>query len=332
MSARLRHPAREPLQHGPPDASMHSVPQDPGRRPAGGAATWRERPEAGTVLGIRILEWIALRLGRRALHRVLIPVTLYFLLVRGFERRASRQFLARVTDRPASLQQIFEHFLTFARMSADRFYFLTERVGSVPVTYHGLDALGRLVDQGRGGIFLGSHIGSFEAARCISSRHSGVVMRIVLDRAVNRKLMGRLEAMNRDFASAVIDPEQSAAGFGLKIAEALSDGQWVGFLADRHRPGDRTVSCEFLGGRAKFPLGPFLIAAAFKAPDVCIFPLFIEGRYEVYFEVVSSSFTVPRQDREARLAEYVQAYADRLAAHVRRAPCNWFNFYDFWAD
>ncbi|MGH8495494.1 MAG: acyltransferase [Gammaproteobacteria bacterium] len=293
---------------------------------------WRDRPEAGTVFGIRILERIAVLLGRRALHLALLPVTLYFLAVRGAERRASRAFLARISGRPASIGQVFEHFLTFARMSADRFFFLTDRDGSVPVRYHGLDALRRLIDEGRGGIFLGSHIGSFEAARTIGAREPALVMRIVLDRAVNSKLMGRLAAANPAFAESVIDPEQPAASFGLKVAEALGSGRWVGFLADRYRPGDRTVHCDFLGSRAKFPLGPFLIAAAFRTPVVCLFPLCVNGRYEVHFEIMSEAFTVPREDRNARLGGQVQAYADRLAAHVRRAPCNWFNFYDFWAD
>jgi predicted LPLAT superfamily acyltransferase len=31
------------------------------------------------------------------------------------------------------------------------------------------------------------------------------------------------------------------------------------------------------------------------------------------------------------LTQLVQAYADRLAAHVRGAPYNWLNFFDFWA-
>ena len=35
-------------------------------------------------------------------------------------------------------------------------------------------------------------------------------------------------------------------------------------------------------------------------------------------------------DRAGSLARYVRVYAAMLEAHVRAAPMNWFNFYDFW--
>jgi predicted LPLAT superfamily acyltransferase len=43
---------------------------------------------------------------------------------------------------------------------------------------------------------------------------------------------------------------------------------------------------------------------------------------------------VPSGDstRETAVAQYAQAFADRLEHWCRQAPYNWFNFYDFWAD
>jgi predicted LPLAT superfamily acyltransferase len=46
----------------------------------------------------------------------------------------------------------------------------------------------------------------------------------------------------------------------------------------------------------------------------------------------AQSIELPRATRDAELARQVQAYADRLAAHVRSAPYNWTNFFDFWAQ
>jgi predicted LPLAT superfamily acyltransferase len=334
MSSATRRAARE----APREGGAIDEPAGPARAAGddGDAATpsepaWRRRPEAGTLLGIRFLEWVALVLGRHVLHLLLGPVTLYFLLMRRSERRASRAFLTRVTGRPASSAQVMRHFLTFARVTADRIYFLTGRDDRVPVRLQGADALHRLVDEGRGGIFLAAHLGSFEAARAAGLQHPGVVMRIVLDRSVGRKLMGRLEAVNPEFARTVIDTEQSAPGLGLEIAGSLGRGEWIGFLADRYHPGDRVTSCDFLGAPAKFPLGPFMIASAFRVPVVFVFPVYARGRYEIHFETLSESFSVPRQDRQALLGAVVQHFADRLAEHARRAPYNWFNFYDFWA-
>ena len=62
---------------------------------------WKERPEGGGRFAIWLIRSIA-QVGGRAVSRVLLlPITLYFLLVRGPERRASRAYLGRVLGRPA---------------------------------------------------------------------------------------------------------------------------------------------------------------------------------------------------------------------------------------
>ena len=39
---------------------------------------------------------------------------------------------------------------------------------------------------------------------------------------------------------------------------------------------------------------------------------------------------LPRGERQEAIARYAQQYADLLAEFVRKAPDNWFNFFDFW--
>src|SRR5690606_36154379 len=70
----------------------------PPREPGG--AGWKQRPEGGGRFAIWLIRSIALRLGRAPARLLLYPITLYFLLVRGPERRASRAYLARVLGRP----------------------------------------------------------------------------------------------------------------------------------------------------------------------------------------------------------------------------------------
>jgi predicted LPLAT superfamily acyltransferase len=291
---------------------------------------WKERPEAGSSLAIRITIWIALKLGRRALAVVLYPTALYFLCVRGSERRASRAFLERVTGHRATLLQVFGHFLTFARVTADRIFFLAGRTDQIPIEVFGFDIVERHVQAGHPCIMLGSHVGSLEAMRQASLRHPGITVRLVLDRKSNRKLVERLEALDPGFAASLIDADQSPASLGLAISDALKRGDSIGFLCDRYRPEDRTTTCEFLGSPAKFPVGPFIIASIFRAPVVSSFGIYVNGRYEVHCEELFASFRLSRQDRDEALQQAVARYAERLEHYVRRAPNNWFNFYDFW--
>ena len=52
-------------------------------------AEWRQIPEAGTVLGIRLLVLLARMCGRRAAGWFLYLVALYYAIVRGQIGRAS---------------------------------------------------------------------------------------------------------------------------------------------------------------------------------------------------------------------------------------------------
>jgi predicted LPLAT superfamily acyltransferase len=89
----------------------------------------------------------------------------------------------------------------------------------------------------------------------------------------------------------------------------------------------------FIGAPAEFPDAPFLIAAALRVPVVLSFGLYRGGnRYDLYFEAFEIEHDVPRAQRRAALARMQARYAQRLEHHVRLAPYNWFNFYDFWRD
>jgi len=75
------------------------------------------------------------------------------------------------------------------------------------------------------------------------------------------------------------------------------------------------------------------IAAALHVPIVLCVGLYRGGdRYDLHFEMVEEELHVDRRERRQQLQRVVQRYADRLAALVRTAPYNWFNFYDFWNE
>jgi predicted LPLAT superfamily acyltransferase len=295
------------------------------------SASWRDRPEAGSAFALRLTVWAALFFGRTLAQPVLMFAAAYFLLTRRAERNASRAFLARVSGRPASLVQVFKHFFNFARVTVDRIYFLAGRADRISVEISGHKVMEDIVANGSGCVLLGSHFGSIEASRSQSLIHDGLRVHLVLDRSVSQKLVEQFEALNPEFGELLIDTGGASASLGLEIAEVLRKGDWVALLGDRYRPGDRTVNCEFLGERARFPAGPFAIAATFKVPVVAVFAACENGRYKLHCELLEERVELPRATREAALQAVVQRYADRLAHHAKSSPYNWFNFYDFWA-
>ncbi len=158
-----------------------------------------------------------------------------------------------------------------------------------------------------------------------------VTVRVVLDKGHNAAITQMLDALNPEIARSVIDAGQDGPSIVLAIKQATDAGEIVALLVDRARPGDAAVTASFLGEDAPFPTAPWVIATMLRVPVVLAFGLYRGGReYELAFEVFSEELVAERHNRQQILHGLAQRYAERLQEYVRRAPYNWFNFYDFW--
>ena len=294
-------------------------------------AHWKQRPEGGGYFALWLIRSIARYGGRPVARACLYPITLYFLIVRGPERRASLAYLARVLDRRPGLWDVARHIHTFAATILDRVFLLSGQLSRFDIATVGLPALAARVDRGEGVLVFGSHHGSFDALRVLSLTRPSLRVRIVLDVAHNAAITRLLDALNPQLARDVIDAGQDGVSIVLAIQEALARGELVALLVDRTESGDASVRAPFLGRDAAFPVAPWSLAATLKVPVALAFGLYRGGnRYELVFEEFSAGLDIPRRERGERIAALVRDYAARLQHHVRRAPYNWFNFYDFW--
>lgn len=292
---------------------------------------WTERPEGGGRTALRLLIAIALRFGRAPARLILYPVALYFMVRRGPERRASRAYLARVLGRPATMRDGFRHVLNFAQVTLDRVFLLRDGLQRFEIQTTGLEDAHAAVALNRGVLVFGAHFGSFEVLRTLSLHRPDIQFRAVIDLEQNPSVSQLMNALNPELAATVINARQAGPAVALAMKDALDQGAFVTLLADRVRPGGRASEVDFLGSRAPFPIAPWAIAAALGAPVVLCFGVYEGGnRYHLYFEVVAERIVRDR-DGGRPLSEWIQSFADRLAARAREAPYNWFNFYDFWA-
>jgi predicted LPLAT superfamily acyltransferase len=293
---------------------------------------WLERPEAGTAFGYKLFNMFARLCGRGAARLVLYPITLFFLVQRGPERRASRAYLERVTGRPATLWQVARHIHSFAAVILDRAFLLAERFKRFDIRVYGLDELRAAWGRQQGVLVFGSHLGSFEALRVLAQIRTDVKVRVVLDVEQNAALSRVLNALNPELARSIINARRDGMTTALAIKEALDEKALVTLLVDRARPGNEVALCDFLGKPAPFPVGPWQLAAALKVPVMLCFGLYRGGnRYDLHFETFAAEMlTLERTRREEHLSEVTARFAGRLEHYTRDAPYNWFNFYDFW--
>jgi predicted LPLAT superfamily acyltransferase len=288
---------------------------------------WLEQRERSTVAAVRLLVWVALALGRRAGRALLHPICLYYLAFSLRARRASRQYLARALGRVPTLSDVFRHYYTFASVALDRVFFLKGRFAQFDVSIEGEDILRDALAAGEGCLLIGAHIGSFEALRALG-RDKAVRVNLVMYEDNARNVIAVSKAIDPTLAEAVI-PLGSLDSM-LRVAQRLERGEWIGVLGDRALDREGMVMAPFFGDLAGFPASPFRIAGMLRRPVVLMVGLYLGGnRFHLHFERLIAQDEFAQRDRDA-VERWVQRYAERLEHHCRKAPYNWFNFYDFW--
>ena len=281
------------------------------------------------MLMLRVMAWISLRLGRRAGRVVLHPIAAYFLLFAPAGRRASRNYLGRALRRPPRWRDLYRHFFTFAATVHDRVYLVNRRFELFDVEVHGEDMLRRLLAGGKGLFLMGAHLGSFEVIRALGRKDTDIRVAMAMHRDNAQKINAMLSAINPEAVQDIIGLGQIDSM--LKLRQRLDEGGAVGMLADRTLSNDTLYPVQILGANANLPSGPLRIAALLRRPVVFMTGLYLGGnRYAIHFDPLADFSAVARGGRDAAVATAITRYAALLDHYCRKAPYNWFNFFDFW--
>jgi predicted LPLAT superfamily acyltransferase len=278
---------------------------------------------------LRVMTWISLRLGRRAGRVVLHLIAAYFLLFAPASRRASGNYLRRALGRPPHWRDLYRHLFTFAATIHDRVYLVNRRFELFDFEVHGEDTLRRLLAGGKGLFLMGAHLGSFEAIRALGRKDTDLRITMVMHQDNARKINAMLAAINPGAVQDIIG--LGHADSMLKLRERLDEGSVVGMLADRTPGNDTLYPVRILGTNANLPSGPFRIAALLRCPVVFMTGLYLGGnRYAIHFDPLADFSGIARAERDAALEAAITRYAALLDQYCRKAPYNWFNFFDFW--
>jgi len=295
------------------------------------SAEWATRRERGSAWLLRLMAVLSLRLGRRSGRIALRGIAAYFFLFAPRARRASRAYLRRVLGRSPTARDRFRQVMSFATTVHDRVYLLNDRFELFDITVEGDELMRARLRSGAGAFLLGAHLGSFEVTRAIGRLQPGLEVSMAVYEDNARKINAIWAAINPRLAAATV-PLGSLEAM-LKVRALLDDGVFVGMLGDRTPGGEATQVVPFLGAPARFPVGPLRVAALLGGEAILMLGLYLGGnRYRVVFEPIANFAGVSRRDRDEAIRAAVARYAQRLEAHCREHPYNWFNFYDFWAD
>lgn len=302
---------------------------------------WTAVAERGSLRALFLIRWIYARFGRWAVMALLAPIVAYFFVTGGPARRASLDYLRTLfatPQGPASLgarptrRQVFRHLYEFAENIVDSMIVWSGHGERIRIDERGNEPLLELLREGRGGILLSAHLGSSDMLRVLS-KQTGVVLNVLSFTRHAARINAFFDQLQPGLRMRLIHFQPGSISVALEIRAAIERGEFVGILGDRIWESERSVQVPFLGRRARFPLGPFLLQATLGCPMLlCTCVRTGHGRYEASTECFAPALPVPRRERAKYAEELVHRYAAALERECLRTPYQWFNFFEFWRD
>jgi len=299
------------------------------------SAHWAQIEERSIIWGMRLLLRVYLLCGRKVLQIFLYPVVSYYWLSNRPARLASQNYLNKIatfTPLNVSLWQSFKHFISFANALIDKLAAWSGALSPADVDYHGRDKLLAETHTGRGVVLLGSHLGNLEVCRVIADFNNAPCINVLVHTKHAAKFNHLLNQTSDNSRLNLIQVTEITAATAIMLSDKIDAGELVIIAADRTPVSNsqRVSQATFLGAKALFPQGAFILAALLKCPVYTVFCLKQQGKYAIYFDHFSDQLNFPRKTREQSIQHVIQLYADRLQTYCIKEPLQWFNFFDFW--
>ena len=219
---------------------------------------------------------------------------------------------------------LYRHYYRFGQTLIDRVAIRAGMGDCYDFRFDNYDAFMELLRRGSGVVMIGAHVGCWEAGSRFFSQYEGRLNVVMYDAewARIREAVERHADMRNYRIIPVNGPSLDVV---LKIKVALNGGEPVCFQGDRFLSDEHTLTARFMGAEARFPEGPFLLAAKLQTPVVFYFAV-REARRRYRF-----LFTIVDTDEHPTSMELLDRYVGALEGVLDHYPEQWYNFYKFWA-
>jgi predicted LPLAT superfamily acyltransferase len=295
------------------------------------AKQWQGKTRGG-VLGHRIFVFILKSSGLPLAYFFLRFVALYFFLsakstpgVYNYFRRVHRY------GRFRSAFSTYHNYHVFGKTLLDKLALLSGVKTNFTVNHEGGEYLEQMAAMGKGGILISGHIGNWEVAGQLLNRLN-TRFNILMYENDHENMSRYMKEVQQEKKFKIIAIRDGDMAHLVELHEAFSNNELVVMHGDRFREGNKTLEAEFFGRKARFPAGPFIMAAKFGVPLIIVFAVKETNKHYHFFAV--PPIEVKRTRGEAELEQIVQELLTRYVREfekvVRAYPLQWFNYYDFW--
>lgn len=308
----------------------------------GKSTHWGEMEEKGVYLGMQFMLFLYRIGGRWLFSPILFLVIGYYYLTARSARRASHEFLNRVWASEKGRQQlgrrpdrrmVFHHLLSFGWSMFDK---LASWNGDISVDQFrqvNRSLFDDRIKDGHGGVWLISHLGNIEACQAVFQKADDVPVTALVHTKHAKDFNRLMHHLDPDNRVELLEVSEFDAGTALALRQRIAAGEFL-FIAGDRTPvvsKARVVHAPFLGAKAPFPFGPFLIASLMGCPVGALLCLKTDDGFDMFFHDLPGLEGVTKHDREKAITALVNDYAALLQSYVVRYPLQWYNFFDFWS-
>ena len=281
----------------------------------------------GGYAGYAIFIFLIRHVGLRAAYILLGFVAVYFVPCAPKATAAIWDYYRRTLHRGrwASAFCLIRHYYRFGQTLIDRVAVENGLGKRFRYAFESYDEALRLFEEKRGLVMIGAHFGVPSIGAEFFGEHAERINMVMYD-AEHRRVKEALNRFGQRTELRIIPVGDDPLASILDIKAALDRNECVSFMGDRFLNAHRTFEADFLGRRARFPQGPFLIAERMQVPVVFYFATRERHRTYRFRFFIAGVETGRRRDGSRCFEDFLPL----LEEEVRRRNEQWFNFYKFW--
>ena len=260
------------------------------------------------------------------LYGVMALVVPFYMLFNRKGYRAMFQFFHKRFghNRWKSFWNVYKNHFRFGQVVLDRFGAYAGKKFWFEV--EGQEYFDALEANPKGFMQLSSHVGNYEMAGYTLVSKTKKLYALAFAGETETVMENRQRIFSEHNMKMISVRNDLSHLFALNAA--LENGDIVSILADRIFGSQKNVECDFLGAKAKFPLGAFAMAVQKEVQVLAVFVMKESVKqYRVIIRKVECDATVNRREQMVQLA---QSFASQIEDVIRRFPTQWFNYFDFW--
>ena len=300
---------------------------------------WSQIKETGGFIGLKATLLLYKIFGRRITYLIMYEVIIHYFLLHRTARRASFDYIKRVYPNIKGFKlwfYSFRHFTNFGQMLIDKLAVWNGgiTIKDIEFSKRTREILDKAIASGKGGVIFTAHFGNIEVARALSRYDNGMKVTALVFSENAQKLNSILTKINPNYSVGMVSLQKPAPDLAIQLCELVEKGEFIVITGDRTSvtQPQRNQMADFLGEKAPFPQGAFILSGLLDCPAyfmVC--PKIAINKFEFIFDdFAPNGIKLERKFRKEQLDNYTQEYATQLEAYCKKYPLQWFNFFDFW--